>query len=83
MSAFNQLIEKQLKTMEKLLLLQSEIERYQLAEKELIELGKLVELEQIKRELLEMNKEINVIQAEFNRQTNDVIRTYSEEKATH
>ncbi|MGM0845499.1 MAG: YgaB family protein [Bacillota bacterium] len=80
MSQFNKLITDQLKTMDKLLFLQSEIERCQEIEKELAELQQQSKLESVHKEIAEMKKELKEIQKVFQDQTNEVIQTYSEEK---
>ncbi|MGD6966139.1 YgaB family protein [Rossellomorea vietnamensis] len=80
MSQFNKLITDQLKTMDKLLFLQSEIERCQEIEKELAELQQQSKLESIHKEIMEMKEELKGIQKEFQDQTNEVIQMYSEEK---
>ncbi|TYS13171.1 hypothetical protein FZC78_22265 [Rossellomorea vietnamensis] len=80
MSQFNKLITDQLKTMDKLLFLQSEIERCQEIEKELAELQQQSKLESIHKEIKEMKEELKGIQKEFQDQTNEVIQMYSEEK---
>lgn len=79
-SQFNKLITDQLKTMDKLLFLQSEIERCQEIEKELAELQQQSKLESIHKEITEMKEELKGIQKEFQDQTNEVIQMYSEEK---
>lgn len=79
-SQFNKLITDQLKTMDKLLFLQSEIERCQEIEKELAELQQQSKLESIHKEIMEMKEELKGIQKEFQDQTNEVIQMYSEEK---
>lgn len=80
MSNFNQIISEQMKTMEQLLYLQSEIERCQELEEELIELQKEAELESIKKEIADMKCELRKIQKIFESQTDEVIRTYQETK---
>jgi len=80
MSNFNQIIAEQMKTMEQLLYLQSEIERCQELEAELIELQEEAELENIKKEIAGMKSELRKIQKIFESQTDEVIRTYQESK---
>ena len=80
MSNFNQIIAEQMKTMEQLLYLQSEIERCQELEAELIELQEEAELESIKKEIAGMKNELRKIQKIFESQTDEVIRTYQESK---
>ncbi|WP_421383941.1 YgaB family protein [Bacillus salacetis] len=80
MSQFNKLITDQLKTMDKLLFLQSEIERCQEIEKELAELQQQSKLDSITKEITTMKEELKEIQQIFQDQTNEVIQIYSEEK---
>lgn len=53
---FDVLVKEQMKTMEKLLLLQQEIERCQLMEKELKELQDIAGMENLESEMDEMRK---------------------------
>jgi hypothetical protein len=80
MSNFNELIAEQMKTMEKLLYLQSEIERCQELEAELVGLEEEVKLKSLQREISEMKNELRKIQRIFELQTDEVIRTYEEMK---
>jgi hypothetical protein len=80
MSQFNKLITDQLKTMDKLLFLQSEIERCQEIEKELAELQQQSELGSIHKEIAAMKVELKEIQEVFQEQTNEVIQMYADEK---
>jgi hypothetical protein len=80
MSQFNKLITDQLKTMDKLLFLQSEIERCQEIEKELAELQQQAKMESIHKEIAAMKHELREIQEIFQEQTNEVIQVYAEEK---
>lgn len=80
MPEFNNLITEQLKTMDKLLFLQSEIERCQAIEKELAELQQQSKLDSIHKEISMMKEELKEIQKVFQDQTNEVIQMYSEEK---
>ena len=80
MSQFNKLISEQLETMDKLLFLQSEIERCQEIEKELVELQQQSKLDSIHEEISMMKKELKEIQKVFQNQTNEVIQVYAEEK---
>jgi hypothetical protein len=80
MSQFNKLITDQLKTMDKLLFLQSEIERCQEIEKELAELQQQAKMDSIHKEIAAMKHELKEIQEVFQEQTNEVIQVYSEEK---
>lgn len=80
MSSFNQIISEQMKTMEQLLYLQSEIERCQELEAQLVELQEEAELESLKKEIADMKSELRKIQKIFESQTDEVIRTYQESK---
>ena len=65
MDTFNQLINEQLKTMDKLLFLQSEIERCQDIESVLIDLEDKTELTSIQEEIDKMKIELRQIQRMF------------------
>jgi tRNA(Ser,Leu) C12 N-acetylase TAN1 len=80
MKAFNELVSEQMKTMEKLLYLQSEIERCQELEGELQELDEAARLDSIKKEIIDMKNELKEIQKTFEIQTDEVIRSYHEQK---
>ncbi|MDF0725926.1 YgaB family protein [Cytobacillus sp. S13-E01] len=80
MDTFNQLINEQLKTMDKLLFLQSEIERCQDIESVLIDLEDKTELTSIQEEIDKMKIELRQIQRTFELQTEEVIRTYQDKK---
>ena len=80
MNHFNKIISEQMKTMEKLLYLQSEIERCQELEIQLIELQEETELENLKSEIIDMKRELHKIQQLFESQTEEVIRVYQETK---
>lgn len=77
---FNELIHEQLETMDKLLFLQSEIERCQDLEKELIELEEMALAESLKREIEMKKSELKDIQKVFQEQTDKVIRSYKKEQ---
>ncbi|WP_307257969.1 YgaB family protein [Oikeobacillus pervagus] len=79
MNQFNELVLEQMKTMDKLLYLQSEIERCQELEGELMKLHDLAKLDSIKQEINEMKKELKEIQQVFEAQTDQVIRTYQQQ----
>jgi HPt (histidine-containing phosphotransfer) domain-containing protein len=81
MEEFDRLINEQLKTMEKLLFLQSEIERCQEIEQQLRALQEQTELESINEEIIRMKKELAGIQETFEQQTEEVIRYYQEGQA--
>jgi len=76
---FDVLVKEQMKTMEKLLLLQQEIERCQQMEKELKELQDIAGMENLESEMDEMRKKLKEIQKAFEAQTDEVIRTYQEQ----
>lgn len=76
---FDVLVKEQMKTMEKLLLLQQEIERCQQMEKELKELQDIAGMETLESEMDEMRKKLKEIQKVFEAQTDEVIRTYQEQ----
>ncbi|PLT33015.1 YgaB family protein [Bacillus sp. V5-8f] len=78
MKEFDRLINEQLKTMEKLLFLQSEIERCQEIEQQLRDLQEQTELDSINDEIIRMKQELSGIQDMFEQQTEEVIRFYQE-----
>ncbi|QQZ08551.1 YgaB family protein [Heyndrickxia vini] len=80
MKAFNELIMDQMKTMDQLLDLQTEIERCQDLEQELIELQEEAKLDSLKNEIKLMKKELDTIHKTFEEQTDNVIRQYQELK---
>lgn len=80
MNMFNEMIMEQMKTMEHLLFLQSEIERCQELELQLIELQEEAKLDSLKEEITHMKKELNKIHKIFEAQTDEVIRQYQEIK---
>ncbi|WP_082051310.1 YgaB family protein [Rossellomorea aquimaris] len=77
---FNELVTEQLETMDKLLYLQSEIERCQELEEELLQLQEMTKVESIKREIASKKQELKEIQKMFQRQTDEVIRSYQKEQ---
>ncbi|HZG71473.1 MAG TPA: YgaB family protein [Chondromyces sp.] len=79
MNSFNFLVSEQMRTMDKLLFLQSEIERCQQVERELTELHDLTKLECVREEILKMRTELREIQQTFERQTNEVIQVYQQQ----
>lgn len=78
---FNELVSVQLGTMDKLLYLQSEIERCQALEEELIELQEMTKAESIQKEILRKKKDLREIQKTFQEQTDEVIRSYQKEQS--
>jgi YgaB-like protein len=77
---FNQLVADQVKTMDKLLFLESEIERCQKLEAELAELQQLTKVQSVKIEINQMKEELKIIQNIFREQTEQIILTYQQEK---
>ncbi len=80
MSLFDQLVHEQLKTMDVLLFLHSEIERCQQLEMELGNLQSETELLSIKEEIQKMKSELKQIQQTFQQQTEDVIAAYKKDQ---
>ncbi len=76
MEDFNRLVSQQLMTMEKLLYLQSELERCQMIEEELKALQNETQLECIQVEIQQMKRELLDIQRTFEQQTDEVIHSY-------
>jgi hypothetical protein len=76
MNEFNHLVSEQMKTMEKLLYLQSELERCQVIEEELKILQEETELDSVQYEIERMKIELREIQQIFEKQTEEVIRSY-------
>lgn len=79
---FNRLVTEQMKTMDKLLFLQSELERCQDIEIQIRKLEQENELESVHMELSTMKNELKQLQKMFEMQTEDVIRSYQEMKVT-
>ena len=79
---FNRLVTEQMKTMDKLLFLQSELERCQDIEIQIRKLEQENELESVHMELSKMKDELKQLQKMFEMQTEDVIRSYQEMKVT-
>ncbi|KXG10958.1 hypothetical protein AT864_00826 [Anoxybacillus sp. P3H1B] len=76
MELFDRLVGEQLKTMEQLLFLQSEIERCQSIEEELIELQNEAKLQSVQEEIQQMKQQLKEIQQTFEKQTEEVIQSY-------
>ncbi|MBA2876524.1 YgaB family protein [Thermaerobacillus caldiproteolyticus] len=76
MEPFDRLVSEQLKTMDQLLFLQSEIERCQALEEELIELQNEAKLQSIQEEIQQMKQQLKEIQRVFEKQTEEVIQSY-------
>jgi YgaB-like protein len=78
MDQFNELVSMQMKTMDKLLYLQSELERCQHIEQQLVTLRQNTELIEIREEIDRMKEELKDIHRIFEEQTDEVIRSYQE-----
>ena len=78
MDKFNELVSTQMQTMEKLLYLQSELERCQEIEKQLDALKQNAELEELRVEIDRKKQELHEIHRMFEKQTEEVIHTYQE-----
>jgi DNA mismatch repair ATPase MutS len=78
MDKFNELVSSQMQTMEKLLYLQSELERCQEIENQLDALQQNAELEEIRTEIVRKKQELREIHQMFEKQTEEVIHTYQE-----
>jgi len=78
MDKFNELVSTQMQTMEKLLYLQSELERCQEIEKQLDALKQNAELEELREEIDRKKQELHEIHRMFEKQTEEVIHTYQE-----
>ncbi len=81
MRDFNRLVSEQMKTMDKLLCLQSELEGYKEIEQELQNLNQISKLANIQNEIIRVKQELTEIHHVFETQTEDVIRTYQEKNA--
>ncbi|WP_285768718.1 YgaB family protein [Peribacillus sp. SI8-4] len=81
MEEFNRLINNQLKTMDKLLLLQSEIEKCQDIEKQLLALQEESEAITIQEEIQLKKQELRGIHDRFESQTEEVIRYFQQQQA--
>ena len=81
MEEFNRLINNQLKTMDKLLLLQSEIERCQDIEKQLLVLEEESEAVTIQEEIQLKKQELKSIHDMFEKQMEEVIRYFQQGQA--
>ncbi|TYR79239.1 hypothetical protein FZC66_16630 [Priestia megaterium] len=79
MEEFNKLVTQQLETMDQLLFLQSEIERCQQIEGELLQLQQEVKLGSVREEIVEMKQRLKEIQETFEIQTQEIISSYKRE----
>ena len=80
MNEFDRLIGEQLRTMDKLLFLQSEIERCQQIANELFELHEMSEGDHVRKIIEQKRNELEEIQGEFEKQTEEVIRHFQLEQ---
>lgn len=80
MNQFDLLVGEQLKTMDKLLFLQSEIERCQEIERELETLQHETGLGSLREEIQSMKRELHQIQEIFEQQTEEIIKSYQHQK---
>lgn len=78
MKEFDRLVTEQMKTMDRLLFLQGELERCQEIEDQLRELQEASKLDDVKQEIKIMKDELREIQQIFESQTEEVIRTYQQ-----
>jgi hypothetical protein len=76
---FNELVTKQLATMDKLLNLQAEIECCQKLEEELVKSQQITKVQSLESEIIQKKKDLREIQRIFQEQTEDVIRSYQKE----
>ncbi|KIY20518.1 MULTISPECIES: YgaB family protein [Mesobacillus] len=83
MDKFNDLVSIQMHTMEKLLFLQSELERCQEIELQLDALNQSAELEELHLEINRKKQELQEIHRMFEKQTEEVIHTYQQLAVTH
>ncbi|WP_110926495.1 YgaB family protein [Bacillus massiliglaciei] len=82
MEEFDQLIQKQLQTMDKLLFLQSEIERCQDIESQLSALQEMSKADTVKDEISKKQSELQAIHDMFEKQTEEVIRYFQKSQAS-
>jgi YgaB-like protein len=75
---FDRLVTEQMKTMDRLLFLQGELERCQEIETQLGEIQQESKLECVQLEIKRMKEELKEIQQIFEMQTEEVIRSYQE-----
>ncbi|WP_110114326.1 YgaB family protein [Bacillus sp. CGMCC 1.16541] len=79
MKEFDELVSEQVKTMDQLLFLQSEIERCQQIEIELVTLQNETPLTSLREEIMMMKKQLKEIQQTFEQQTEAIIQSYKSE----
>ncbi|WP_223703455.1 YgaB family protein [Sutcliffiella deserti] len=82
MDKFDFAVAEQLKTMDKLLFLQSEIERCQQVEQQLFQLQiEADKIHKLKRDIVQMKKDLKEVQRIFETQTEEAIRSYHLEES--
>ena len=82
MQEFNRLVAKQMQTMDRLLFLQSELERCQEIENVLKELQQESQVASVQLDITKMKEELKDIQQKFELQTEEVIRSYQQISVT-
>ncbi|KYC60489.1 hypothetical protein GWJ21_11115 [Bacillus coagulans] len=80
MEEFNRLVAQQMDTMDRLLFLQSEMERCNKVKSELLKLQEETMAEDILDKIGRMNKELQEIEKVFESQTVELIRVYRSSK---
>ncbi|MBP0727184.1 hypothetical protein J5Y03_18710 [Bacillus sp. RG28] len=80
MQLFDDLVTRQIETMDQLIKIQEEIERCQEIENQLFELEDLAKLSIIQEEIDIMREELKAIQHTFQIQTQQIIKSFSDEK---
>ena len=78
MNKFNELVFKQMKTMDELLNTQSELERYEQIERKLHNLHNETALKTVRERIVCMKSRLTEIQHIFEKQTNELIQSYKE-----
>ena len=82
MKSFEELVNEQMLIMDKLLSMQTELDRYRELEKELRNRKKEQDLLSVQDDIMEMKKELNSIQNLFMQLTERVIESYQTKSAT-
>ncbi|WP_088043502.1 YgaB family protein [Bacillus sp. EAC] len=80
MQVFDELVSRQLETMDQLIKIQEEIERCQEIENQLYELEDISKLSSIQDEIHIMRTELKAIQNTFLLQTQQIIKSFSDER---
>lgn len=83
MKEFDLLVGSQLQTMEKLLSLQSEIERCQQVKEQLNNLPSEAKCQDVQAEIDYMKRQLRTMQKVFEKQTEEVIRVYQKHEPMH